>query len=688
MNKRGRGRRNCTRSRIHDERGDRNDRSGLNDEINETNEQLDLINISNAESINNTMSGGSMAPIGLKNSAGIFIPKSFPQVGVVTNHLLQTTPLESFVWLEKTDGLHSNIAIANNSIYVYKHGKPEEVEKLDIQTKGQSILDTELYKGKYYVFDASMIEGIDISQSHYIERMEAAKIFLSNYSSVLSKYFVLKSYSKIQSIQFLLDFINKNSISPETHNKIDGVVLQRIDQPYIDKTCFKLKRKVMNTIDFKIFYEEYSKVFYLYLYGTFLDVVRNKKLLPRINKYSKKHTTVNLNTNQLPSKLYVLFSSPYRENLHIFKPREVWDTNGYFEDDINEINDLMNKILKDPKLYNGRIIEMSLADDGWVPMRKRDDKLNANNYNIGLSNVSVIFDPIIPDYSNTYFSKTFAFDSSIISPYHDVNKLIRKYIVERSINPLKSKITVLDLAGGRGADELNLYHSGASLIFAADSDREALVQYVERTDNTITAPHSFLLPSSKEIIGLPKSILINAIYANLGEDNTEIINEIKGRFEYPKEGFDIILMNYAIHYLCHKKSNIIALRELINSLLKPNGLFIFSCFDGDYIIEDIKEKGKNDSLEFKSFEIKLIKPQIESDADAVWANMPLPTIDASGYRPEPLAKSEYLNLLDMEEIEDYFPTDDLERNITEIENYEKVADYLSYIHVHVMKRKT
>ena len=417
MNKRGRGRRNYARSRVHehDDRDERGDRSGLNGEIDETNKQLDSTNTSNNESTN-TLSGGSIRPTGLKNSAGIFIPKSFPQVGVVTNHLLQTTPLESFVWLEKTDGLHSNIAIANNSIYVYKHGKPEEVEKLDIQTKGQSILDTELYEGKYYVFDASMIEGKDISQSHYIERMEAAKIFLSTYSSVLSKYFVLKSYSKIQSIQFLLDFINKNPISPETHNKIDGVVLQRIDQPYIDKTCFKLKRKVMNTIDFKIFYEEYSKVFYLYLYGTFLDVVRNKKLLPRINKYSKRHTTIDLNTNRLPDKLYVLFSSPYRENLHIFKPREVWDTNGYFEDDINEINDLMKKILKDPKLYNGRIIEMSLADDGWVPMRKRDDKLNANNYAIGLSNVSVIFNPIIPDYSNTYFSKTFAFDSSIISP--------------------------------------------------------------------------------------------------------------------------------------------------------------------------------------------------------------------------------------------------------------------------------
>ena len=90
-------------------------------------------------------------------------------------------------------------------------------------------------------------------------------------------------------------------------------------------------------------------------------------------------------------------------------------------------------------------------------------------------------------------------------------KKLYEYIIEHSINPLQRKITVLDLAGGRGADELNLYHSGAYSIFAADADKDALVQYVERTPKTPILNHTFLLDTSKNIEHMPKSILINTL---------------------------------------------------------------------------------------------------------------------------------------------------------------------------------
>ena len=47
----------------------------------------------------------------------VTLPKAFPQVGVVTNSLLKTTPLDKFVWLEKTDGMHHNILIYENVMY-------------------------------------------------------------------------------------------------------------------------------------------------------------------------------------------------------------------------------------------------------------------------------------------------------------------------------------------------------------------------------------------------------------------------------------------------------------------------------------------------------------------------------------------------------------------------------------------
>lgn len=611
------------------------------------------------------------------------IPKHFPQVGVLTNRILQTTPLTSFVWLEKTDGVHNNLIIHQNSLYtILKGSTPSLLKKLDITSPGQTVLDTEFYEGKYYIFDVSMIEDEDISNLPFPERINKAKEFISKYSSALSPLFEVKTYSKIKSMSDLITFINTKEISPITGNKIDGVVLQRIDLPYFFKTytCFKLKRKVMNTIDFKVFYEESERVFYLYLYGSYYDVIKNRKRLPKINKFSKKHTGIDLKSSTLPDKLYVLFSSPYQEGLHKFRPRKRWNTNGFFESNVREVNDLMGEMMGDPLAFNGSIVEMSLADDGWVPMRKRNEKPFANGYSVGLSNMAVMFNPVVcsEDVPPSYFAKTFAFDETIRNPYHEINAIIRKYIIERSINPLGETLNVLDLAGGRGADELNLYRSGAVNIFAADADREALVQYVDRTTMTPNLNHEFLLPKSKRIPNLPKCILINAIHAYLNENNDAIVEDIKSRFEYPKEGFDVILMNYAIHYLCYKRECVMALKKLVKELLKPGGLFIFSCFDGDSILDDMNGK----ELKLNSFNIKLIDPPMKSDDDAVWAKMALPTIDASGYRAEPLVKAEYLDLLEMNTIEHYYPLE--ECDVSHVENHEKVDDYLSYIHVYVM----
>ena len=651
----------------------------------------------------------------------VTLPKAFPQVGVVTNSLLKTTPLDKFVWLEKTDGIHHNILIYENVMYdivrqkhtgsttsttstsdvitlpnssFVLHKLTDLPSSTSTSTSTQTILDTEFYNNNYYIFDAPMINGKDISTLSFIDRMSQASEFISTNKI---PNMIMKTFEPVTDIQQLIKYINENEVSPTSGNNIDGVVLQRIDLPYYHSgfTCFKLKRTVMNTIDFKLFYEKPEEVFYLYLYGGYNDIIRNRKKLPRINKYSKQHTGVDLNArNKLPDKLYVLFCSPYKEGLHKFKPRSSWNTNGYFESNIKEVNDLMKEILDDPESFNGSIIEMSLAEDGWVPMRKRNDKPFSNSYAVGLSNSSVVFNPVGSS-PTSYFSRKLAFGEDITIPYHDINHMLRKYIIEHSINPLNKTLNVLDLAGGRGGDEVNLYNSGAVNIFAADADKDALVQYVERTQITPLRKYEFLLPESKAIKGLPRSIYINAIHAYLNEDNSSIVQDIKSRFEYPNEGFDVILMNYAIHYLCYKKQCVVALKELVKNLLKPGGLFIFSCFDGDKIMNDMKvndgsgdgsgntEVDGNNELKLKTFTIKLIEPEMESDEDAKWARMPLPTIDETGYRAEPLVQQKYLDLLDMNVVEHYYPVEKCD--LSKINNHELVDDYLKYIQVYVMR---
>ena len=653
--------------------------------------------------------------------AQIQIPNSFPQVGVLTNDILYKTPLSDFVWLEKTDGLHYNLIIFDNCLYAVIHGKLEKLQELPITFAKQTILDSELYEGKFYIFDCPMIENKDISEQPFTERMEAANQFIQSHPELNDKFEVKKFYNvNTNELIKLLKTINTTTKSPITGNKIDGVVFQNVNLPYYyDKgnIVFKLKRRALNTVDFKLIYDNDENIYYLYLLGSYIHVLFNRKKLPKTNIKSEQHVGVDLKQKELPKKPYVLFASPYFEDLHLFNPDMNFNTHGYFEDEIVAIRSLTQQMLDNPTAFNNKIVEMSLTEDNvWVPLRVRTDKLNSNGYDVGLSNCSVMFNPITEDSikdSSLYFtkSKQLFFDETITNPYHEINRLIRQYIIEHSINHTltrklkpKESLTVLDLAGGRGADELELYHCGATNIFAMDADKTALVQYVDRTPFTPRIKgFKFLLKESVEPRDLRKSIFINAVYGFLNINDEAIENDIKTRFEYPVQiksrtgnvvraaGFDVILMNYAIHYLCDDMRKISELHRFVVSMLRPGGLFIFSCFDGDEILRLIHEHNGNVS----AFHIELVNQTNDNDASShvYIAKMPLPTIDASGYREEPLCTKEclsvFMNSDQLEPVEQYEPL----KAIKGLEQYRlitdknKVADFLQFIRVYVFRRK-
>ena len=638
------------------------------------------------------------------NTSKLRIPSKFPQVGVLTNEILFKNKLSDFVCLEKTDGIHANIIILDSSVYEIKHGKEEELFKLSSNFSKQTILDTEQYENMYYIFDCPEVDGEDISKKSYIQRMTIVNQWLDTNSS-LKQYFVVKQFEYIDKKKLIecIKLINETNISPKTGARVDGIIFQKINSDYYDKDyiCYKMKRAVLNTTDFKLIWDESLKCFYLYLIGNYRHVIMNRKLLPRINEKSIEHVNVNLKSNPLPNSFYILFSSPYFENLSLFEPSIHWDTSLYFENEKAQISQLMSSMIENPKLYDGKIVEMSLdtssrMDNYWVPMRVREDKMNSNYYDVGLSNCSVVFNPITEqsvEDSNNYFTKAenLHFGKEITNPYHEINGVIRKYIIEHTINEQLTRkgligrngLCVLDLAGGRGADELELYHCGARNIFAMDSDKTALVQYVERTTRTPNIDFNFLLKESIEPTNkLRKYIDINAVYGFLGKDNSDIEDDIRGRIEYPKDGFDVVIMNYAIHYLADNDESLCELMRMVSSLLKKDGLFIFSYFDGERIKDVINEnKGK-----VGPFEIKW------KDEMRNIAMMPLPTIDANGYRAEPLVVNHVFDVInecqEMKFEDEFEPLAEVGRMglIDDIEDNEKVAEFLQFIHVRMMRK--
>ena len=399
---------------------------------------------------------------------------------------------------------------------------------------------------------------------------------------------------------------------------------------------------------------------------------------------------------------------------------------------IQEINNIIGDIRNNKEQYNNTIVEMSLTEDNkWVPMRIRKDKRYPNGYKVGLSNCGVMFSPISTDVS--YFNKdmsTSPFTEQTRSDYHDINKIVRKHIIktifDTNINDnnkhdnISTNISnssqydkyndinkynntsnssqhnkhnsisnvgynmLLDLCGGRGGDINNIIEASNNTIdnfFVVDADKPAIVQYTERMD-----PHKYINDN--------KTRYVKGYYHVLNDDEQEttaFINKIKSSSNYVnKEGFSIILMNYAIHYISNKRSCLLQLKRIVKELLKHNGIFAFTYFDGDKILKSLTKYNKLISFDEKTViktfkDIKIVNKQSDSDNDSISCLMALPTIDAKGYREEPLVFQNFLNVLEDKDLKFktfVYPVQELIKN-NELEHND-ITRYLEYVKLCIM----
>lgn len=732
------------------------------------------------------------------------IPTRFIQVSTLTNDVIQTVPVNKFVWTEKIDGVRVEVLIENGIMYDITNPKKITIIKSGIVNDHcfkRSILETEHYEDKYIIFDVLMIENESTLNNFYIDRITKGKEFVKNVSSTLS-IFKINDYRNVVSWEELLEFIN-NHISPYTKYRIDGAICYRTDMPYYPPSnqfgIFKLKLPSMNTIDFYIRYVEQEHCYYLYLYGSDYLYRTNCRRFPRNNKYMIQHTG-NDPRRTLPDNSYILFSSPFFNNVSKMTPRTEWNSNGYLEPFKKVASEIMDDMLRNPMKYDGKIIEMSLAQDGWVPFRIRDDKIISNSYYVGYQNMTVLFNPIDVHITN-YFAGTDELTSSdsTINVYHKCSHVLRQYLFETVIGGMKEKIltdnrleydmrrsgatsmtpmgqpkaqalydnddetaveyvdewnadewneldydhhisggsiddifkitnhapsittpssipntfndvsspippkrfdikvithkpsdqiSLLDIACGRGSDIITYCNLGITNLFAVDPDRSALLRYAFKRINVLhTTRWKPLLSTTK--VDIHDDVLLNVIPYMLSQNDAPLEKLIRQRYEFPANGFDIIVMNYAFHYLCYSHRCVCALRDLVASLLnKVHGRFIVTYADGDKILSLMKG---NKVLDINPFKLELVDAddEFKGDSDMILIRMPLPTIDSTGYRIEPLVTQTYLKDFDdkLKLVDEFYLCDAADEYLKVIEYHQIATNYLGFFKARVYERR-
>ena len=618
---------------------------------------------------------------------------TWPSPSVLSNEILLSTPLDKFNYTEKIDGLHTFLLIFEKKIYnVTKNKDASSIKQLEISQfkdmnfTGDCIIETEYYNDIYFIFDVYYLNGVNYSEMFLFERIGAIKPFIGE----LGPSFKLKTFNQIPNLNFLLEYI-KQEKSPEG-NEIDGVILQRIDRPYFMENwnfnSYKLKPLNLNTIDFLLKYNYKYNNFYLYLSGDYdFDYHNNFKKAPKdMTVYQLYNPTKQLNGNNLRyynGKILIYFDTPFYTKLGEMEINKNWNKENYSEKYIKLIDDLIDKISESPRQYDNKIVELSLTNDKkWVPVKIRNDKIKPNSYRVGLNNISIIFDPVKP-LDSIYFQKDLSMNEEDRIIIHKINQTYRKYIIEKHVNSFGKYSSVLDLCGGRGADEFNLYSNGVSKFFVIDSDTTALKRYYDRTFLINKKNYEKLTDYYKHGLKWGRDYInLNFLNYKIDKDYSKIQEDLNSRYEFNKN-VDIVLMNYAVHYLCDDEEKLEKLSEFINSIMKDEGIFIVTYFDGDEILK----RKENNISKIGPFEIEITK----QEGNIASAKMPVPTIKSGNnyYKEEPLVLKDMIKKLEknLDLYVEYNVYDKCIYYIENIQNKEKFIEYFKLIKVAVYTKK-
>ena len=173
------------------------------------------------------------------------------------------------------------------------------------------------------------------------------------------------------------------------------------------------------------------------------------------------------------------------------------------------------------------------------------------------------------------------------------SKLIRKSAGENAV------ITLLDLATGRGGDLYKWRDNKINKVVGIDlvdsniydTKDGACIRYTEFKKNMEAFKVEFVPDVSFLQGDVTKNILDgSAMLSEHSKELYELLWNDPSNSQFTANKFDIISMQFAIHYAFKDDNMLNNLLTNIKDNLKPGGLFIGCCFDGNILYNKLKDK--------------------------------------------------------------------------------------------------
>lgn len=499
-----------------------------------------------------------------------------PKVQALTRYDYRNIyPLSNYYITDKADGIRAiGICEGSRGFIVSDVLRSYETTN-ELKT---TIVDAELVDEKLYIFDAIMVDGIDVSQIGFEQRF----LMLDKASKELQKVGIhaeVKPYIHISD-----NNLEKHIKEIYERNKsydIDGLIFVKPGDPYISTKSYKWKRIEDNTIDFLV--KKAPK-----------NVLGQKPYITK-EKYTVYFLFVGINhdlfqalgLHRCPGYNDIFDDSKLTVNGTYF-PIQFSPSNAplayiYYHPD-SSILDVENNVVEFRCLKNcdkGPLIE-------WQPIRIRKDRQKdlesktyyGNDYKVAEITWINYMDPFPLEQLWLNVSSDDYFASNKSGMYHAQTSVLSFMKTER-IMSYSHYNWIVDIGSGKGQDLGRYFNAKIKNLIAIDNDQASLSELVRRK-------FTFAQDKTKK----HSSTNVYVILADMTMDYTLILPKIYDVISIPTNHIDAIICNLSVHYYIYTPDLLTNYIKFVSNLIKHNGQLVITCFFGESIFKllaDIEE---------------------------------------------------------------------------------------------------
>lgn len=471
--------------------------------------------------------------------------------------------ISDFYITDKADGLRTILIIRNSQVSYFdtQHHNLKEEKLLQVN---ELLIECELINDHFYSYDILVADGKSVINKPFEDRLKILKYYVLK---LKLPYLSVKEFIKLSS-EYAEQIRHFYKQALTNVYKIDGLIFTSCKDSYLTTKYYKWKPTGLMSIDFlvkkcppellgiapyniisgKVLYILFTGIKYTDYKFLKLDKIRcYEKIFP----FTQKHYF------------------PIQFSPSDFPYAHIW----YHEE----------------KDLDGEVIEMTYdtIDKQWNMLRIRNDRkqeLKQNYYGnyfpIAESIWRNFFNPLTLEIlcsTKEEISKEFYFIVNASKKYETLrayNNMVKYNLVDYVTSNKKVK-WVVDLGCGKGQDLPKYIRFGIPNALLIDVNQNNISEVINRKYNMKN-----------------NSTRIYTCCSNLNNPSEDIMEDLYRRGIIPtglkKKFADLIICNFAIHYMFDSIQMLENFVSLIDSLLNTNGKVIITCLNGEKVLAALK----------------------------------------------------------------------------------------------------